>query len=261
MNKPATSDGTVGKALDVLDAVAAHGAPVRFSELLSASPHPKATLYRFLQTLTNQGMLRYDPRAQAYSLGLRLVRLAHTAWRQSSLAPQAAPFIDKLAEQTGETVHLAQIDAGQVIFVDKRSSTQNFETMAQPGRVAPAFCTGVGKVILAHLSDTDRARALQQQAFMKYTPNTHSNVSSLTEELNEIARDGVAFDREEHEQGIISIAAPILSSTNAVIGALSIATSTSRHSLESLTSFRPALIQTATQIGTAVESWQFPAQP
>lgn len=261
MNKPAGGDGTVGKAMDVLDAVAAVGGPVRFSELLAASPHPKATLYRFLQTLTNQGMLNYDPRTQVYTLGLRLVRLAHTAWRQSSLAPQASPFIEALAQETGETIHLAQIDAGQVVFVDKRTSAKNFETMAQPGRVAPAFCTGVGKVILAHLTADRRARALQQQAFMKYTPNTHTTQDSLIAELNEIAHDGVAFDREEHEQGIISIAAPILSSANRVIGALSIATSTSRHSLESLTAFRPALIQTATQIGTAAEDWQFPAQP
>ena len=56
-----TSDGTVGKALDVLDQVAAYGRPVRFSEMLAASPFPKPTLYRFLQTLTNQRMLAYDP--------------------------------------------------------------------------------------------------------------------------------------------------------------------------------------------------------
>ena len=61
-----TSDGTVGKALDVLDQVAAYGRPVRFSEMLAASPFPKPTLYRFLQTLTNQRMLAYDPDRQTY---------------------------------------------------------------------------------------------------------------------------------------------------------------------------------------------------
>ena len=60
MNKPDNKDGTVGKALEILDLVAGLGRPVRFTELLSLSPHPKATLYRFLQTLTNQGMLSYD---------------------------------------------------------------------------------------------------------------------------------------------------------------------------------------------------------
>ncbi|MBT8415251.1 MAG: helix-turn-helix domain-containing protein, partial [Boseongicola sp.] len=67
-------DGTVGKALEVLDRVAAFGRPVRFTELLDGSPYPKATLYRFVQTLTNQGMLSYDPERQTYAMGIRLVR-------------------------------------------------------------------------------------------------------------------------------------------------------------------------------------------
>ena len=74
-----SGDGTVGKALDVLDQVAGFGRPVRFGTLLEASPFPKATLYRFLQTLTSQRMLAYDPENQTYSLGMRLVGLAHMA--------------------------------------------------------------------------------------------------------------------------------------------------------------------------------------
>ena len=76
-------DGTVGKALEVLDQVAAFGRPVRFAELLATSTFPKPTLYRFVQTLTSQGMLSFDPDRQTYSPGLRLVRLAHAAWDQS----------------------------------------------------------------------------------------------------------------------------------------------------------------------------------
>ena len=61
---PGHADGTVGKAMDVLEAVASFGRPVRFSELLAASPFPKATLYRFVQTLTNQGMLAFADERQ-----------------------------------------------------------------------------------------------------------------------------------------------------------------------------------------------------
>ena len=67
----ASGDGTVGKALEVLDQVASYGRPVRFSELIDASPFPKATLYRFVQTLTNQGMLAYDPDRSTYAPGVR----------------------------------------------------------------------------------------------------------------------------------------------------------------------------------------------
>ena len=64
---PSSSDGTVGKALEVLDAVAAYERPVKFTELLEKSQFPKATLYRFLQTLTNQNFLSHDPDSGSYT--------------------------------------------------------------------------------------------------------------------------------------------------------------------------------------------------
>lgn len=261
MNSHVKSDGTVGKAMDVLDAVAAFGRPVRFSQLLEGSPHPKATLYRLLQTLTHQRLLAYAPETQTYHLGLRLVQLAHSAWEQSALSPLAAPMVAALAAEAGATVHLAQIDNGQVIFVDKRRADPLFETLAQPGRVAPAFCTGVGKAILAFMAPERRAHALRQQAFLAYTPNTHTSSDTLLPELAQIAKDGVAFDREEHQLGIISIAAPILGKSDRVIGALSIATSTTQNTLTDLTAFRPALLRTCAQIKQAAQDWQFPAHP
>ena len=261
MNKPVRNDGTVGKALEVLDLVASFDRPVRFSELLVQTDYPKASLYRFLQTLTNQGMLSYDAQTQAYAPGLRLVRLAHSAWRQSSLAPIARPFVDDLAAHVGEAVHLAQLDNGHVLFVDKRKTTDVFETLAQTGKVAPAYCTGVGKAILAFMTPERRDRAILQQSFMAYTPATHQNADTLRNELDQIAGDGFAFDREEHERGIISIAAPILPPSGIVVGAVSIATSTSRHGLDDLNAFRDALTTTTQKIASAIDTWQFPSQP
>jgi len=252
------SDGTVGKALEVLDQVAAYGRPVRFGELLDNSDFPKATLYRFLQTLSSQKMLTYDPAEQTYRLGIRLLHLAHSAWKQSTLAPVARPHLRDLAMQVGETIHLAQMDNGQVLFVDKYKSVDQFETLAQTGMVAPGYCTGVGKAMLAFLPDEHRAHALLQQAYMQCTPASHTNAASLAAELTQIRSDGIAFDREEHQRGIISIAAPILSDSGKVIGAVSIATSTSRHSLDSLKSFRPALLKAAERIGVEAAVWQFP---
>ena len=95
MTEPKTdkADGTIGKALDVLDLVASIGRPAKFTQLLDASPHPKATLHRLLKTLTRQHMLTYDIESQTYSLGVRLMRLAHSAWQVSSPASIAKPFI------------------------------------------------------------------------------------------------------------------------------------------------------------------------
>ncbi|MDP7152006.1 MAG: IclR family transcriptional regulator [Paracoccaceae bacterium] len=259
MNKPIASDGTVGKALEILDSVAEFGKPVRFSDLLDQSPYPKATLYRFLQTLTNQNMLSYDDETGTYSLGIRLMRLAHAAWKNASLAPIARPFIEDLSEKVGETVHLAQLDHGQVLFVDKLHKTDRFETLARVGQVAPAYCTGVGKAMLAFLAPKRLQIVLQQQAYFKYTPATHGSADSLIEELEVIRGEGIAFDREEHEQGINSIAAPILSTNGRIIGAISIATSTNRLTTEGLNEFRALLVETAKKIGEEATSWQFPS--
>ncbi len=253
------ADGTVGKALNILDQVAQFGRPVRFGELLAASEHPKATLYRLVQTLANQGMLTYDEDRQTYAPGLRLVRLAHAAWRQSSLAPIARPFLDDLAKQVGETIHLAQMDRGQVLYVDKRSASEPIEMFSQAGKIGPGFCTGVGKAMMAFLDAEAQSDAIRRQAFQAHTATSLATPEALLSELEDIKRDGVAFDREEHEAGIICIAAPILSNGNRVVGALSITTSTQRQTLDGLLRHRPALLNTATEIATAAETWQFPS--
>ena len=251
-------DGTVGKALDVLDRVAAYGRPVRFSELLDDSPFPKATLYRFLQTLTSQGMLSYDVERQTYALGVRLVRLAHAAWTQSSLAPVARPYLDALSREMGETVHLAQLDGGQVLYVDKRNAREPIEMFSQAGKVGPAYCTGVGKAMLAFLSEEELARVLPQQSFHRFTAKTFTSPESLREELHRIRARGYAFDDEEHEPGIICLAMPILTAGGRPLGALSVTTSTARKSLADLETHAPTIRRAARAIAEEAAAWRFP---
>lgn len=253
-----SGDGTVGKALDVLDQVAAHGQPVRFGTLLATSDFPKATLYRFLQTLTSQGMLEYDPDRQTYSLGVRLVRLAHAAWTQSSLAPIARPFIDQLSAETGQTVHLAQLDNAQVLYVDKRNAAQPVEMFSDAGKVGPAYCTGVGKAMLAHLPEDDLPRVIAQQSFHRFTEHTYTTPDALCAELEAIRTRGYAFDREEHEPGIICIAQPILTDRGRVLGAMSITGALQTTNLTQLESWAPRLARTAEAIAREAQTWRFP---
>lgn len=251
-------DGTVGKAMDVLDTVASFGRPVRFSELLENAPYPKATLYRFLQTLTHQGMLQLDPDKGTYSPGMRLVRLAHSAWAQSSLAPIARTWIDSLAASTGETVHLAQLDSGQVLYVDKRNAAKPVDMFAQAGKVGPAYCTGVGKAMLAFLPEEQLAAAISRQSFFRHTAHTLASPEALRTELSEIRKRGHAFDREEHEPGIICCAAPILSRTGRVLGAISVTSTTSRTNLTALEEQSYKIKDIAAHIAADAESWRFP---
>ncbi|MGR3570700.1 IclR family transcriptional regulator [Brevirhabdus sp.] len=256
---PGKSDGTVGRTLAVLDLVAAFGRPVRFAELLPVSGLPKATLYRFVQTLTNQGMLAFDEERQTYMPGLRLVRLAHGAWAQSSLAPIAAGFLDQLSQGTGQTLHLAQLDQGMVLYVDKRNAARPVEMFSQSGKVGPAYCTGVGKAMLAHLSEKALRDALTRQSFHRFTDHTLTDETSLRAELANIRARGFAWDNEEHEPGIRCVAAPILSAQGRVLGALSI-TSAQADAHARLESYAPLILETAEKIAKAAIDWRFPEQ-
>lgn len=261
MAEPAHSGGTVGKALDLLDRVASAGRPVRFSDLLEESPYPKATLYRLLQTLTDQGMLSFDLGDHTYRPGLRLVRLAHSAWAQSSLAPIARPYLDTLSKDLRETVHLAQLDNGHVLYIDKRNAAKPIEMFSQAGKIGPAYCTGVGKAMLAFLDPQALQEALRRQAFTRFTPATHGSEASLRADLDRIRSDGVAWDREEHEPGIICIAVPIRTVAGRMLGALSVTSSTDRHGYGDLEAMAPALRRTASAIGQEAGAWLFPTVP
>lgn len=255
-----SGDGTVGKALDVLDQVAAFGRPVRFSELLESSPFPKATLYRFVQTLTSQRMLNFDPDRQTYAPGVRLVRLAHAAWDQSSLAPVARPYIEALSQAVGETVHLAQMDHAQVLYVDKRNAREPLAMYSQAGKVGPAYCTGVGKAMMAFMDETALAPVIAQQSFHKFTENTLTTEADLRIELAEIREHGYGFDREEHEPGIICVSMPILTRRGRVLGALSVTSSTARTNLASLEKLVPQLRDASQKISEEAQDWRFPDQ-
>lgn len=255
-----SGDGTVGKALDVLDQVANFERPVRFSELLDASPFPKATLYRFLQTLTNQNMLQFDPEMQTYSLGVRLVRLAHAAWTQSSLAPIAKSHIEALSRAVGDTVHLAQMDNAQVLYVDKQNAVNPLPMYSQAGKVGPAYCTGVGKAMMAYMEAEELDKVLAQQSYHKFTDATHTSPESIRAELADIRANGYGFDREEHEPGIICVAMPILSKRGRVLGALSVTSSTTRTNLAALEKLVPQIKATANSISEDMHSWRFPDQ-
>lgn len=252
------ADGTVGKALNILDIVENFGKPVRFVQIMKHSPYPKPTTFRFLQTLTRQRMLALNPDTGHYSLGVRLMRLAHSAWKQASLAPIAAPFLDQLSKKTGETIHLAQLDGAQVLYLDKRNAIRPVSMFSDAGKIGPAYCTGVGKAMMAFLETDARKNLIAQQSFFKYTENSITSAQQLEAELKQIRSARISFDREEHEPNIICIASPILTPSGRVIGGISITSSTNRVSLENLQDYSDDLKSTADKIGEAAFQWMFP---
>ncbi len=253
-----SGDGTVGKALEVLDQVASFGRPVRFSEVLADSAYPKPTLYRLLQTLVSQNMLSYNLDRQTYAPGARLVRLAHAAWAQSSLVQVASPHLLRLSVATSETVHLAQLDHAQVLYLDKRNAAHPVEMFSQAGKVGPVYCTGVGKAMLAFTDDAQADDIIAQQSFHRFQPGTLTTPAALRQELQAIRARGYAFDREEHEPGIICIAMPILTPSGRVLGAVSVTSTTARTDLKGLETLAPKVRDAADAIAQDAAKWSFP---
>ena len=248
-----STSGTVSKALRVLEAAAQEGRAVRFVELQNALPYPKSTLHRMLRTLVAENMLEFDEEQHTYRPGLRLVRLAHAAWADASLATTARDALDWLAEGLRETVHLGVLDNAQVLYVDKRTGDYRMSLYASVGKVGPAYCTGIGKAMLSALSGNDLENALSRQAFHRYTPQTITDAARLRADLKTCRERGYSLDLEEHEPGVICIAVPIVSGSGDLLGGLSMTNHTHLAAVDDLEQQLPRLKQAADDIARQAE--------
>ncbi len=243
----------ISRALHLLDIVADAGGPVRFADVQKASPLPKATLSRLLRQLESEGMLVFEPQSQRYKMGLRLIRLAHAAWQSASMVDVARPVIDRLARRFGTTVHLATLDHAQVLYIDKRVPKPTIDMFSAPGRIGPAYCTGVGKAMLAFLPDAERRTAVAAQSFQRHTLRTITTPAALEAELAAIRARGWSTDDEEHEETVICVAVPILASDGKLLGAVSVTSTTHLTSLPELEAGLPEIRAAAAEIGRAAE--------
>lgn len=200
--------GTLGKALAILDAIVSAPEPLRFTDLLQRVKQPRGTLHRHLRHLLAEDLIAVGP-GQTYEPGIRALHFAAQAWRRNGLRRIAEPFMRDLNDATGETVHLGLLRGQEVIYLDKLESRQAIRMHSQIGRSSPVYCTGVGKAALATLPP-DELRALAQKIhYRRFTPNTLTSARKLLAEVTLIRREGIAYDREEHEEGIFCVASPI----------------------------------------------------
>ena len=213
--------GTLGKAIAVLETVALADRPMRFTDVLAVSGQPRGTLHRQLSHLVQEGLLELGP-DHAYRPGLRLLKLASSSWARNEFRAVAAPHLAALHRETGETVHLGVLRAGEIIYLDKVESRQAVRMNSQIGNASPAYCTGVGKAALSTLEDDALEALLATLTLRRYTPQTIVDRRALMAELDEIRASGVAYDQEEHEPGIRCVAAPICDKTLSVVAGVSV---------------------------------------
>lgn len=183
----------------------------------------KSTVHRILATLQRDGFVAQDAASGKYRLGLRLFELGSLVVNTMEIRRVARPYLEEIHAMCGETVHLAILDEGDVVYIDKIESTRRVRMYSEVGRRAPAHSTGLGKVLLAWLPDHALNAVLERKGLAAFTGRTITSAKELREHLAQIRKQGYAVDSGEHEDLVRCAAAPIYDHRNHVIAAVSIA--------------------------------------
>jgi len=229
---------SVDRAVSLLEAIAEAGGECTLTQLSHRTQLNISTCHHLLSTLVARGYVAKVPVRRSYALGARILYLSNACLRQVDLPARAAPFIEKINERTGETVHLAVLQGDAMMKVAKRESRHPVRVdTGQLGKTDAAHATATGKAMLAWLPEDDMRRVLSH-GLTRFTPKTICEWPTLIEALRHVRRNGYAVDDEEYQPGVICIGAAIRDHNGAVVGAISASTPTMRANDEHLSLVR-----------------------
>jgi IclR family acetate operon transcriptional repressor len=193
----------------ILESIAVNGEGLTFSEIVSATGIPKATVHRLLRELVDLSAIAYDDSTRRYRGSLLLASLGASVMENYDLRRVVRPHLEALHEATGSVVTLGIRDGEQGIYVDKiEPADLVIRLHSEIGKSFPLHCTALGKVLLA-FSDATTIGRITRRRLRAYTANTVTDGKALRQELNEVTRRGYAIDREEITRGLVCVAAPI----------------------------------------------------
>lgn len=199
------------------------GKPRALLELSDGIDLSPSTTFRLLATLTYYRYLKRDEQTNQYSLGLACLELSRAFTESNDLRKTALPELEALRDDVKETVHLAVLDQNEVVYLEKIPGLHTIGLMgSRIGGRSPSYCTGVGKVLLAHEKNQCFVDYFEKNTMQRFTDSTITSLEALQEELKNIRRQGFALDRGEHEEEVWCVAAPIFSMNGEAVAALSI---------------------------------------
>lgn len=213
---------SIERACSVLDLLDGQG-EMGVSEIGRALALERSTVHRIVSTLKNLGYLVQNQDNAKYALSFRFFEMGSTVVKRHGLRQQGAPFLRDLSVKTGEAVNLAILDGDGVIYIDKIESRSTIKVDLAVGKRMPAYCTGLGKVLLAWMPGEKVREILSPFPLRRFTPNTMVTFDALEEDLRAVRRRGYSVDDEEYVEGLVCIAAPIRGRTGAVVAAMSVA--------------------------------------
>jgi len=220
------------RAFKLLEALSEFPEGIQITRLAEKVDLSKSTAHRLLATLINMDYVIKDQESEKYKLGYRIIFLSRNIINNIDIISIAKPFLEELAEDVNETIHLCIQDKEEVLYVDKIESSRTIRMYSRVGNRAPMYCTGVGKVLLSGLDKNRFDKVADNINFVVMTPTTITNKEQLCQEMELIRSRGYALDDIEHEEGIRCIAAPIFDSEGKVIASFSIAGPSNRITME-----------------------------
>jgi DNA-binding IclR family transcriptional regulator len=209
------------RAFALLQAIADAREGIGLADLSKTVGLHNSTTFHLVKTMVALGYVRQD-KDKRYRIGGALFALAAGALDEVELVGLATPVLEDLTEATGESGHFAIRSGDSVVVIAKTSGGGAFQLTDRVGVVRPAHGTALGKALLAGLTPTQLDRFLDTCAFTALTPKTITEPDTLRQEVQEVARTGVAYDDGEFDAEVRCVAVPIRDFTGQVAGALGI---------------------------------------
>jgi DNA-binding IclR family transcriptional regulator len=243
--------GVISKVLRILEALQGSAAGLGLKAICDLTGIHKSTAHRFLKHLERERYL-IRTEAGAYLIGPRLSQMSARGNQGATLQAVARPMLWELWKSTQETVNLAILDQGTVLYVDVIESPHEFRLSSRVGTRRSLHVTALGKALAAFLPAEARENILSTITFQPATPRTILNLLQFREELDKIRRQGFAVDDEEAVQGARCVSAPILNSDREPIAAVSVSGPVTRVSPSQVPGLARAVTSAARAISAAM---------
>lgn len=212
---------SVARALQILKYIAAQGNSAGLTTISGDLGLCNSTTHGLLATLKTNGFVQQEEVNGKYSLGISLFELGQTVKQSMDVRKISLPYLKSLVKKYNETMHLGILEQHEIVYIEKVESPQSIRMLSQVGGRHPAHCTGIGKVLLAELSDNVLKDFFRERELLGFTQNTITNFNELLNHLAKIRVDGYALDEEEIEAGLRCVAVPLKDYKSCAVAALS----------------------------------------
>lgn len=246
-NKPRTTN-SVDRALAILELVAQVERGQTHSEVCRRLGIPKSTATYLLRTLEHRGYLRRDADSGRFRIGLKVLGLGQHVLAGLDLPRIARPHLERVVEETHFTVHLAILDHGRPVYIDRAEQPGFIKINTWVGRELSVHSTAVGKVLTSELEREEVEEILARDGLQAKTPKTITEASAFFRELQRVREQGYALDDEENNLGVRCLSVPIRDATGSVRAALGASSTTSLFREEAVPAVRQKLESAAARI-------------